>query len=225
MIGNRILLCIGVIALTAIGLSGCGSSKGEGPLLATYDGGSITEGDFRQILRDLPERVRQVALRQKKDFLESYIIEKLLLREAEGKGIQHLKDVASLVRQARDRILVTKLIEREVEKKVEVPEGQSRAFYDAHKDDYVTPFRLKASHILLRSREEAETILRRLKEGAPFEDLAKQNSLDPTAAQGGDIGYFQKGQLIPRLRKPRSRFRSMKPVMWWNHPLAITSSR
>jgi len=196
-----ITLNILLIAIIAAGMSGCGRDASEGAVLASYDGGSITEAGFRGVLKGLPDRVREVALRQKKDFLESYIVEKLLLREAESKGIQHQAEVDALVRQARDRILVTKLIEGEVESKSSVAAEEARAYYKNHKDDYVSPFRLKASHILLRSREEAEAMLVRLKQGESFEELARNHSLDPTASRGGDIGYFQKGQLIPEIEE------------------------
>ena len=170
-------------------------------MLASYDGGKITEHEFRQAITNLPERVREAALIQKEDFLDSLVIEKLLLQEAESRGLQHSAEVEAVLSQARQRILVAKLIEDEVELKADVDADEVKTYYDNHRDEFVTPFRLRASHILLRSREEADEMLQRLQEGESFEDLAKEHSLDPSAVKGGDVGYFKKGQLIPEFEE------------------------
>src|SRR5690349_23456006 len=54
-----------------------------------------------------------------------------------------------------------------------------------------------ARHILVESEDEAKTILTELKGGADFATLAKEKSKDPGAAQGGDLGYFSKEQMVP----------------------------
>ena len=190
--------------LLVLPLSACSRSdkaQGARAVLATYQGGKVTEGDFKTAIRNLSQRVRTVALRQKKEFLESYITEKLLLKEAEKRGVQHLADVEDLMNQARQKILVAKLIENEVESKVKVTPEDVQRYYDTHKEDFQTPFRVKASHMLLRSREEAEGVLARLRLGQDFGELAKTMSLDPTAQKGGDLGYFQKGQLIKEIEE------------------------
>jgi len=196
-----VFLYICAFILVSLGVTGCGRTEAKGDVLVRYDGGSLTKSDFQDALMSLPERVREVALLQKQDFLESLVSEKLLLQEAESRGIQHLADVQQVLRQARDRILVAKLIEEEVEVKSEVESNEIKSYYENNKQEFVSPFRLRASHILLRSREEADEILKRIKKGESFEELAKKHSLDPTAVKGGDIGYFRKGQLIPEIEE------------------------
>lgn len=51
-------------------------------------------------------------------------------------------------------------------------------------------------HILVEHEYEAEDILRKLKEGTPFEELAKKFSKCPSARQGGDLGHFRRGQMV-----------------------------
>ena len=196
-----VFLYICAFILVSLGVTGCGRTEAKGDVLVRYDGGSVTKSDFQDALMSLPERVREVALLQKQDFLESLVSEKLLLQEAESRGIQHLADVQQVLRQARDRILVAKLIEEEVEVKSEVESNEIKSYYENNKQEFVSPFRLRASHILLRSRKEADEMLKRIKKGESFEELAKKHSLDPTAVKGGDIGYFRKGQLIPEIEE------------------------
>ncbi len=61
----------------------------------------------------------------------------------------------------------------------------------------VAGFKLHAAHILVRDRATAEKVLAELKAGAKFEDLARKYSIDPSKDNGGDLGYFQRGDLLP----------------------------
>ena len=56
---------------------------------------------------------------------------------------------------------------------------------------------VRARHILVETEDEAKAVLAELKKGADFADLAKQKSKDPGAAEGGDLGYFTKDQMVP----------------------------
>lgn len=180
-------------------VSGC--KKGGSVVLASYSGGKLTENDFAHAIQRLPESIRIAAAKQPAEFLDSLVSERLLLQEAETKGIQHEQEVKDLIRQSRDRILVSKLLDDQIGKQTIIDDRTTRAYYDTHSDEFKTPYRLRASHILVRTREEAEQMLARVTQGESFEELAKQYSLDPTGVKGGDIGYFQKGQLIPEIEQ------------------------
>ncbi len=182
-------------------LSGCSKKADQGKVLATYDGGAVTEAEFLKAVHSMPEHIRTVAQEKKSEFLDSFVTERLLLQEAEAKGVQHLTDVQDILRQSRNRILVTKLIEQEIEKKLEVTDADIKTYYDAHTDEFIVPYRLRASHILVRDRKEAEALVVRIKAGEIFEELAKKYSMDPTAAKGGDLGYVRKGQVIPEIEE------------------------
>lgn len=55
---------------------------------------------------------------------------------------------------------------------------------------------IKASHILVKTKKEAEKILERLDSGEPFEAIARRESLCPSGENGGDLGFFDKGQMV-----------------------------
>jgi len=55
---------------------------------------------------------------------------------------------------------------------------------------------VRASHILVGSKAEADKLLNRLRSGARFEDLARKHSQCPSGRKGGDLGYFGKGQMV-----------------------------
>jgi len=177
--------------------SGCGDAKSR--TLATVDGKAITVGDFEKRLAKLPPYYRALAGQRKKDFLNDMIAEQLLYKEALKRGLKTEPEVRDLLKEAQRKILVAKLIEVEGGKKTGVDEAEVKAFYEARKDDFMTPLKLRASHIQVDTEAEAKEISRKLKEGADFGQLAREYSKDPSKERGGDIGYFAKGQLMPEI--------------------------
>ena len=93
---------------------------------------------------------------------------------------------------------------------IQVPDAQVQAYYNEHKDQYQTPARVHARHILLSTtnkpkdevpkiKAQAEDLLKQIKakNAANFGDLAKQYSQDPGSAQkGGDLGWVARGQMV-----------------------------
>lgn len=193
---NRLSALLSLIVITSV-FSGCGDAKSRP--LATVDGKVITIGDFDKRIEKLPPYYKALAGRNKKDFLDDMIAEQLLYKEALKRGLNRDVEVRELLEEARRKILVAKLIEVEGKKNAAVDEAKVKAFYESHKEDFVTPLKLRASHIQVDTEAEAEEILQKLKQGADFGELAGQYSKDPSKERGGDIGYFVKGQLMPEI--------------------------
>ncbi len=92
---------------------------------------------------------------------------------------------------------------------IEIGEDAIRAYYDEHRDAFVQPEERRASHILIRvpenadektrnkARAKAEALLARIQKGEDFAKLAKEFSDDVTAEQGGDLGWFRQGVMVP----------------------------
>lgn len=91
---------------------------------------------------------------------------------------------------------------------IQISDAQIQSYYNAHKDEYQTPERVHARHILLSTsnkpkdevakiKAQAEDLDKQLKNGANFADLAKKYSQDPGSAQkGGDLGWVSRGQMV-----------------------------
>jgi len=102
---------------------------------------------------------------------------------------------------------------------IQVTPEDVKAYYDQHQDQYRIPEEVKVSHILIKTpspaadgkvdekgveeaRKKAEDILKQLKAGAKFEDLAKKYSEDPgSGKQGGDLGWIGRGRTVPEFEK------------------------
>ncbi|HEX7774960.1 MAG TPA: peptidylprolyl isomerase [Parvibaculum sp.] len=72
-----------------------------------------------------------------------------------------------------------------------------KAYYDQHVANAAPETEVHAAHILVGSKEEAERILAEIKSGKKFEDVAKANSKDSSSQDGGDLGWFKKGDMVP----------------------------
>jgi peptidyl-prolyl cis-trans isomerase C len=107
-------------------------------------------------------------------------------------------------------IAVNVMLKNELEPKVVVTEADSKKFYDENKPRFRQDDAVHASHILIRTPENADAaakakaktqagdLLAQIKKGADFSDLAKKHSQDPgSAPNGGDLGFFSKGQMVP----------------------------
>ena len=87
-------------------------------------------------------------------------------------------------------------------KDVTVSEDALMSFFEEHKSDYDQPEMVKASHILVETKEKAKEIKKKLAEGADFAELARSESTDPmSAAEGGDLGFFARGRMVAEFEK------------------------
>lgn len=90
----------------------------------------------------------------------------------------------------------------EIDKKLNVSDDDISNYYDQNKESIKTEDSFRASHILFKSenenaKESAEKVLSELKDGKDFAELAKEHSDCPSKAQGGDLSFFGKGQMVP----------------------------
>jgi peptidyl-prolyl cis-trans isomerase C len=110
----------------------------------------------------------------------------------------------------RKDIVINNFIEKRFASKANPTEAEIRKFYDENLDKYFKkPESAKASHILVgvdekatpeeraKAKKKADEILKRLKAGEDFATIAKSDSTCPSAAQGGDLGNFGRGQMVP----------------------------
>lgn len=185
------------VIFLAVAVSGCGGPSDKGPVLVSIGKSKITVGSFNERVSNLPERYRAIVKRRKKEFLEEVINDTLLYQEAIRKGLQKDEDTLKVIEEAKKKILIARLLKDEVDDKIDITEEDILVYYNENKSEYMTPEIMRVSHILVQSPEAAEEILKGLKSGGKFEDLARAKSVDPTAQRGGDIGYFPKGQLMP----------------------------
>ncbi|MBQ3422676.1 MAG: peptidylprolyl isomerase, partial [Romboutsia sp.] len=88
-----------------------------------------------------------------------------------------------------------------IAKETEVSDTEAKNYYDKNKEEFFT---VQASHILIQTSDEkkkdkktqAQSILDKAKKGVDFATLAKEYSEDSSSINGGDLGFFAKGQMV-----------------------------
>jgi peptidyl-prolyl cis-trans isomerase C len=83
-----------------------------------------------------------------------------------------------------------------VMKDVKVTPEEIAEFYEKNTENFTVPESVRASHILVSGDVEMEKVREDLKAGMSFEDAAKKHSISPSKDQGGDLGYFSRGQMV-----------------------------
>jgi peptidyl-prolyl cis-trans isomerase C len=192
---RRIILLM-ILPLAVLAGCGPGSSPDDKALVTVADK-SITIKDFKNKFSKLPKHYQAVAEKNKKNLLDDMIVESLFLEDAVRKGIDKDKEIKDILVEARKKIIIAKFVKMEVDDKVKVSEGEMKAFYEEHKDEFKAPEMWRASHILVASEGEAKDVVAELSKGKNFEDIARAKSIDATSSRGGDVGYFRKGQVVP----------------------------
>lgn len=96
----------------------------------------------------------------------------------------------------KTQILIKKFMDQNVIVN-NIGEEEAKTFFDENKDKLVVPEAVNASHILVATQEEADSIENELKNGKKFEDLAREKSIDPGSKdKGGNLGFFSKGMMV-----------------------------
>jgi peptidyl-prolyl cis-trans isomerase C len=125
------------------------------------------------------------------------------------KGLQEQgiteKDLRELIQR---NVVIENHIEQVVVPKQTVSDAEVKEFYDKNPETFTQPEQVRASHILItldakatdadkkKAKEKIEGLLKQIKAGADFAKLAEGNSGCPSSKQGGDLGYFGKGQMV-----------------------------
>lgn len=131
---------------------------------------------------------------EEKEFLEYIINKKLMALQAREEGYAERRDVQIKYEWDFDDIVSHVYYSENIEKKSKVTSQEARKYYDDNKADFVE---LKGQHILIKNKEMASGVAKRIAEGESFEELAKKYSDDETTKNsGGSLGYFTKGMMV-----------------------------
>lgn len=205
---KRVLVLLFVTCL----VFSCAKKEGEkkGPYLAKVGDTVITQADFDKEMKGLPEFVQKMFedAAGKEKFLEELVKRELLYKEALKKGLDKDQEYVKKLEDFRKITLVGLLLQKEIEAKVKVTDQDIKDYFEKNKDKFAPVTQIKASHILVKTEEEAKKIEERLKKGEDFAQIAKKSSIDPASAKnGGDLGYFSKGQMVPEFESAAMRLK------------------
>lgn len=111
-------------------------------------------------------------------------------------GIGSLAEYKELFMEQNEMVLLINELQDSILKAVEVSDAEIEKYYNENKDTFVVDEQVEASHILVEDKETAQEILDKLNSGSDFADLAREYSIDGSASQGGNLGYFPRGRMV-----------------------------
>lgn len=167
-------------------------------ILATVAGVDITEKDIDNViagyLAEEQAKMQNPTVRNK--ILEQLISTRLFALEAREKDLDKTEEFTTLLEKLKDEVLGQMMV-TELVKDLKVSTEEKQAFYDENKDQFVMPPQVSAKHILVETKDKALEITKEIQNGdITFEEAAKKYSSCPSKERGGDLGYFQRGQMV-----------------------------
>ena len=150
-----------------------------------------------QINKQKEELLKQYSTdSQRKVFLSQYIGEELLYRNAIKQGLTDSPEVRSQLKDMERSFLAAKLIEDRYRSDIKITQVDLENYFQANKEKYVRPERVKIGHILVKNEYKAREVRKRLANGEDFDSLASELSMDEeTRERGGELSnWIEKGE-------------------------------
>ena len=168
----------------------------DDPVVAIVNGHKILKSELMAARENLPEEYRPVPMEQIFPVLLSSLVDsRLVAVDAKSRKLDkeagYKERLEQISVQVLERYAVRQAIEAAVTDDKLRTEYQNRVSGGGDKE-------VTASHILVKTNDEAMAIIKELDGGADFAELAKTKSTGPSGPRGGDLGYFAKGQMVPQ---------------------------
>lgn len=184
----------------------------RGQVVARINDETISKEDLYDLLVEqngqaaLDSLIDQSIIKQEAEKQKIVISEQTIDKEIEGLKQSYgseeefntaLATYGTTLEKVKEDLAVSLMVEKLLEPEISITEEEIKTYFEEHKEEFATAEKVKASHILTASEEEAKKVKEKLDAGEDFATLAKEYSTDTaTSEQGGDLGFFAKGDMI-----------------------------
>ena len=179
-----------------------GADSGD-KVLARVGSDDITESEVLEFIQPFGQQAVMLygTEQGRKMILDDVISMRLYALDAEDSKLDQSPEVQSQLNGARRAILAQAAMRAAI-KDINITDDEARKFYDENPAMFKNPERVHARHILVSSDEALAKVQAELKAGKSFDVVAKEYSIDPgSAANGGDLGEFPRGMMVPEFEK------------------------
>jgi peptidyl-prolyl cis-trans isomerase C len=159
----------------------------SGDVLATVGNHEITRAMLDNIIATIPEENRVPFLTPdgRKKILDEVVSFLLFSEAAKADGIDKEPPIKTRLDYTQTEYLAREYFRRYLAKSPQVSEDDLQAFYKSHINEFKPPEEIKARHIVVKTEAQANKVLEEVKAGKDFAEVAKKQSMDPAAANGG----------------------------------------
>ncbi len=167
-------------------------------VLAVVGGKQITNADVDAMIASMGQQGQAYMSPQGRAMiLEELIAQKLLLLDATRNLYEREPAFKEQLARVKEDLLINYAVGKVVSG-VRVTDDEAKKFFDENPDQFMGQEMVSASHILVDSEEKANELLTKITAGeVSFEDAARENSSCPSSREGGSLGEFGRGQMVP----------------------------
>lgn len=212
-----------VVRINGVAIPRAELDRNSRPLLARMGPADSITPDQRKLVEETAkenlirsELLYQLAMKQDIPDLDRQVDEQFALIKSRSPSEEEWNDALAengitsdgLREQLKRGLMINTFVQNEVLSKIVMTDAQLKAFYDENPETFSKTESMRASHILIgvdtgagaeekeNAKQKADAMLEKVKSGADFAELAKSESTCPSAAQGGDLGEFGRGQMV-----------------------------
>ncbi|MCM5556409.1 peptidylprolyl isomerase [Pleomorphomonas sp. JP5] len=166
-------------------------------VVARVNGKDITASELQMATDVFGDQLAQIPEAQRRTMLINALVDMHVMADAAlAAGTADSPKYKARMAFLEAQALRNTYVEDELQAKI--TDDEIKARYEKDTAGYVGPEEVHARHILVKTEEEANAILKQLADGGDFEAIAKEKSEDPgSKPTGGDLGFFTKGQMVP----------------------------
>ncbi|MDD2494176.1 MAG: peptidylprolyl isomerase [Tissierellia bacterium] len=168
----------------------------ENKILALVDGREVRQSDYNLLMNNLGKNAAYFQGEQgRKKLIDELIMHELIYSEALDNNYENDQEFLVVLNNMKKSLLqqygLSKLMNS-----ITASDEEIKDYYERNKSIYKTKESVRASHILVDTKEKADEILEDITDGLKFEDAAAQYSSCPSKQAGGDLGQFGRGQMV-----------------------------
>lgn len=169
-------------------------------VIAIINGHKVTREDLNALVGNLDQNIMRLSPEKRLvAALRDYVNTLAFAKGAEQDGLDKTQDFTKMMSLAKSEVLQKLFINKEIMDKITEDDIKKR--YEKEISVLPREQEVHARHIIVRTKAEAEAIIKRLDAGEDFSKIAKTSSTDGSSAVGGDLGYFSKGQMVEPFEK------------------------
>ena len=176
------------------------SAAEDDPVVATVNGFEIHLSQVKEALALLPRQYQRAPFEAIfPGLVDSLIDSRLAAEAARSQNLHDTSKFKAQMARIEEQILQRMALSKVITDKVS--DAAVKAGYAAKVKKLADAEQIKVRHILVKTEDDAKAIIAELKGGGDFAELAKKKSTGPSASDGGDLGFFGKGQMVPAFEK------------------------
>ena len=203
-----------LLLIVVLSVSGCINKDDPTKVIAKVGSKVYLVDDINDRISNLDPQLQSYfeAKENKVRLLDQIIEEELIYQLAKKDRLQRTKDFKKTMDDLKRQALINYFIQQNVDNMSEITRSEVEEFYNANTAQFSEYQSRNLSHILLKTKAEAKRVQTKLNQGESFELMAKQFSIDPSNAQGGQLGWVREAQLVPAFSKAAFALTKRVPI-------------